>query len=240
MFCEAYERELKDQAAGGEPLDGELRRHLVVCANCAAEWKLEQSLFAAMDLELHQAVNCEVPASLIASVRQRASVNEPQTMWRKPVLAFAVALLLIGGFAVRLALHNSLNGNVTEQKNAVTAASVSREEHSMEARSGDGDPFRTDNSVVMARRSLASARLRRANAMTPAVTQNRDPASLEVLTSPGEALGLEQYMQRLRMRKIQVAGRVEVTNNGPLEIHDVEITKIDLGEMAILPLDGAK
>ena len=62
----------------------------------------------------------------------------------------------------------------------------------------------------------------------------------KVLTSPGEALGLEQYMQRLRMRKIQVAGRVEVTNNGPLEIHDVEITKIDLGEMAILPLDGAK
>ena len=240
MFCEAYERELKDKAAGGEPLDGGLRRHLVVCANCAAEWKLEQSLFAAMDLELHQAVNSEVPASLIASVRQRASVNEPQTMWRKPVLAFAVVLLLVGGFAVRLALRNSLNGTVTEQKNAGTAASVSREEHSMEARSGDGDPFRTDNSVVPAQRTLVSARSRPTNAMTLAVAQNREPTSLDVLASPAEAVGLEQYIQRLRKRTIQVPGRVEVTNNGPLEIHDVEITKIDLGEMAILPLDGAK
>ena len=47
-------------------------------------------------------------------------------------------------------------------------------------------------------------------------------------------------MQQLRMRSIHVVARQEVKSSGRLEIRDVEIAEIDLGVMAILPLDGAK
>jgi len=60
------------------------------------------------------------------------------------------------------------------------------------------------------------------------------------LAAPAEAAGLEQYMRQLRMRSIHVVAREEVKSSGQLEIRDVEIAEIDLGVMAILPLDGAK
>jgi hypothetical protein len=241
MFCEAYERKLK-AAAAGEPLSSELQQHLRVCPRCAPEWEVAQALFATMDQCLRQAVNVDAPASLIAGVRQRVIATERVTAWWKPALAFAVALLMVGGFAVRMTLRNSGKGNTTGQRDVVTAISASRSAQSVEDEVTVGNATGLETKAGSAHGTPVRAGTHHASGSTLAsgIVGNREPASVEVLTPAEEAIGLEQYIQRLRTRMIQVGSCEEVKNGGPLEIHDVEIAEIDLGVMAILPLDGAK
>jgi hypothetical protein len=71
-------------------------------------------------------------------------------------------------------------------------------------------------------------------------TETRQDPALTILTSPAEAAGLNQYIQRLRKQRIEVAALEVVKEDGPIGFQGIEIAEIDLGVMTIQPLDGAK
>ncbi len=193
-----------------------------------------------IDSGLHRNANADPPPSLIAGVRLRIEANKPAAMTWKWALAFAAALVMVGGFAVRVALRNSATGSLPEQTNAALAGSAPRNALPSEIRSAKADASSTSNEPVLHRRPSSNAGDQRARERTDEVNINSEPPPAQVLAAPGEAAGLEQYMQQLRMRSIHVVARQEVKSSGRLEINDVEIAEIDLGVMAILPLDGAK
>lgn len=240
MFCDSYRRKLEDAAVGGERPGVELRRHLTACAKCAADWQDQRALFAAIDSQLREAANGEVPASLVARTRQRVTANEPYPIWWKPALAFAVALLMVAGFAVRLALRNSPNGNAAEHKKPEATAPAYGKAQFAKARAERGDSASVDNPVGLPQRTPADSGVRQAGAAKIEVRENRERVSFEVLPPPGEAAGLEQYIERLRSRTTQMAIRAEAKDSGVLGIQKVQIAEIELTEMAILPLDSAK
>lgn len=101
MPCKPYKDALIEAAASGAEPQGDLRAHLVGCADCRAALQLERSLFASIDTGLHVAADAEVPASLLPRVRARldeaAALQRP---WLQPWIfaatgvALALAILL--------------------------------------------------------------------------------------------------------------------------------------------------
>jgi len=231
---------LIDVAASGGDLPHALAMHLAKCVGCAEAFRAEKSLLALIDSESRRNANAVLPPSLIPGVRLRVETNDPAPMMWKWGLAFAAALVMAGGFAVRVALRNSATGSLPEQTNAALAGSTPRNPLSSEIRSAKADASSTSNEPVLHRRPSNNAGDQRARERTDEVNINSEPPSTQVLAAPGEAAGLEQYMQQLRMRSIHLVAREEVKSSGRLEIRDVEIAEIELGVMAILPLDGAK
>lgn len=240
MFCEFYRQPLMDVAASGEGLPRALAAHLAKCVGCAEAFRAEKSLFALMDSGLRRNANAEPPPSLIAGVRLRVEADKPAAMMWKWALVFAAALVMVAGFVVRMALRNSATGNLPEQTNAALAGSTSRDALPSETQSAEAVAPSSSHEAVLHRPPSSNARDQRASGLTSEVNLNPEPPSTQVLTAPGEVAGLEQYMRQLRMRSIHVVAREEVKSSGRLEIRDVEIAEIDLGVMAILPLDGAK
>src|SRR5258707_8535906 len=240
MFCESYRQPLMDVAASGEDVPHVLAAHLAECVSCAEAFGAEKSLLALIDSGLRRNANADPPPSLIAGVRLRVAASEPAAMTWKWALTFAAALVMFGGFAVRVAFRNSAVGSLPEQTNAALAGSASRNPLPSEIRSAKVGAPSTSNEPGLRRRPSSDAGDQRAGELTDEVNINSEPPSAQVLTAPGEAAGLEQYMQQLRIRSIHVVARQEVKSSGRLEIRDVEIAEIDLGVMAILPLDGAK
>ena len=240
MFCESYRQPLMDIAASGEDVPHALAAHLAKCVGCAEAFRAEKSLLALIDSGLRRNANADPPPSLIAGVRLRVEANNPPPMMWKWALAFAAALVMVGGFAVRVALRNSVTGSPPEQANATLAASTSRNAPPSEPRSVEVVVPGPSHEAVLHRRPSSNLNDRRANEQARGVNMNRETASFDVLAAPGEAAGLEQYMQQLRMRSTHLIARQEVKGRGQLEISDVQIAEIDLGVMAILPLDGAK
>jgi hypothetical protein len=223
MFCESYERKLKDLAATGEAPGGDLRRHLTLCAKCAEAWEQEQALFAAIELNLAQAVSADVPASLVAGVRQRVAASQPQVVWWKPALALTALAVVIGGIATRVALHKSDSSTQA----AAPAAPVAE----TSAASGEG--------VVAATEDSSRRHLVRVRTTTSEVFESQKRVSAEILISPAEAAGLQQYMQQLRTQTAPPTVLEQVKNEQPFAIRDVEFAEIDLGVVTIAPLDGA-
>ena len=240
MFCESYRQPLIDVAASGGDLPHALAMHLAKCVGCAEAFRAEKSLLALIDSESRRNANAVLPPSLIPSVRLRVETNDPAPMMWKWALAFAAALVMVGGFAVRVALRNSVVGSLPEQTNAALTGSVPRNALSLEIHSAKADASSTSNEPVLHRRPSSNAGDQRASERTDEVNINSEPPSAQVLAAPAEAAGLEQYMRQMRMRSVHVVARQEVKSSGRLEIRDVEIAEIDLGVMAILPLDGAK
>jgi hypothetical protein len=227
MFCEAYERKLKD-AAAGESLSSELRQHLRVCPSCATEWEAEQALFATMDQCLQQTVSVDARASLIAGVRQRVTATEPVTTWWKPALGLA-ATALVGLIAIRVARHNPDSRRVSER----TASEAPAPWPSMEASTVGASKTIAPDEELPERRVLWVGAGNQVSGIRRSI-----PA--EILVSPTEAAGLQQYEQRLRTASAHLGAREEVKNGGLFEIRNVEFAEIDLGVVTISPLDGAK
>ena len=244
MFCESYRQPLMNAAASGEDLPHALAAHLAKCAGCAEAFGAEESLLALIDSGLRRNANANVPPSLIAGVRLRVEANNPAPMvWKmmwKWALAFAAVLVMVGGLAVRVALRNSATGSLPEQTNAALTGSTSRNAPASETQSAEAVAPSPNHQEALHRRVSSNAGGQRSSEPTREVKINSELLAAQVLTAPGEAAGLEQYIQQLRMRSIHVVAREEVKSSGRLEISDVEIAELDLGVMAILPLDGAK
>ncbi len=228
MFCESYGRKLKDAAAAGQAPGGELRQHLTACAKCAEAWEQEQALFAAIDLNLAQAVNADVPASLVVGVRQRTAARQTQTSWWKPALALTALAAVIGGIAVRVALRKPDLTSVVEQTQAAAPAAALAETSSNNA-----------NAAVAATEKSPSPGVVRVPATTSEIVESQKPVAAQILISPAEAAGLQQYVQRLRTQTAPMPVLEQVKNEEPFAIRDVEFKEIDLGVVTIAPLDGA-
>ena len=227
MFCKAYERKLKDAAAGGEELSGESLQHVSECDECSAEWNQEQALFAAIDFSLQEAVNAEVPASLVAGVRQRVAAAEPKANWWKPVLAFAAMAVVVGGVAVRIALHKP-NANGSRNEVAEMTPPTPASEETSTAASDSATETVPQHLVRQVRRERNEA------------AENREPEATRILISPVEAAGLDYYVKRLRSVSAEVVAKEVVNDDGPIGFQTMELAEIDLGVMTNNPLDGAK
>src|SRR5579871_1418813 len=93
--CHRFDAALTDIAAGADASPA-LRAHLTECPACSARFTAEQQLFEAIDSGLHTAVNTDVPAHLIASVRLRIANQTAPKRWFVPALAPLSAALVIG------------------------------------------------------------------------------------------------------------------------------------------------
>jgi hypothetical protein len=117
MPCEHYKDALIEAAATGSdfasavglsPELATLRAHLAVCASCRAAFAEEESLFAAIDSDLHAAANADVPPSLLPRVRVGLDgVAVAHTRWGSGwfALAGAAAAATVLSFAVTIR-HN--------------------------------------------------------------------------------------------------------------------------------------
>src|SRR5258708_15045377 len=209
MFCESYRQPLMDVAASGEDLPHALAAHLAKCVSCAEAFGAEKSLFALIDSGLHRNANADPPPSLIAGVRLRVVANEPAAMTWKWALAFGAALVMVGGFAVRVALRNSAVGSLPEQTNVALTGSTPRNALPSEIRSAKANTSSTSNEPVLHRRPSSNAGDQHATERTDQGNNDSHPQTPQLLTAPAEAAGLEQYMQQLRMRSIHVVARQE-------------------------------
>src|SRR6266404_8180164 len=99
MFCESHRQPLIDSLAAGEPLSGELAKHLAGCDVCSTAFAKEQALYAAIDYSLVVTANSPVPPSLVPRVQAQIAAGPDKAFWRTPILAFAT-LVLGAGMAV--------------------------------------------------------------------------------------------------------------------------------------------
>src|ERR1700747_2848247 len=96
MFCESYRQPLIDSLAAGEPLSGELAKHLAGCDVCSTAFAREQALYAAIDYSLVVTANSPVPPLLVPRVQAQVAARPGKTFRRSPILAFATVLLVAG------------------------------------------------------------------------------------------------------------------------------------------------
>ena len=113
MPCKHYKDALIETAASGAEPQGELRTHLVGCADCRTAFEQERVLFSSIDAGLHVTANAEVPASLLPRVRAEldagiAPNRSSATNWL--VLACAAAILA-AFFVVRVVRRPDVQQN---------------------------------------------------------------------------------------------------------------------------------
>ncbi|HVH50114.1 MAG TPA: hypothetical protein VM781_00490, partial [Candidatus Bathyarchaeia archaeon] len=105
MFCESYREPLIDSLAAGEPLSGELAKHLAGCDVCRTAFAKEQALYAAIEYSLVVTANSPVPPSLVPRVQAQIAARPGKAFWRSPILAFATLALVAGATAFFPVFH---------------------------------------------------------------------------------------------------------------------------------------
>lgn len=116
MPCEHYKDALIDVAASGAEPQGELRSHLAMCASCRTAFAKEQSLFAAVDSELHAVVNAEVPRSLLPRIHAR--LDEAATLrlqWLQPLVFASAGVVLALGVFLMARPHRAMPHSATKE-----------------------------------------------------------------------------------------------------------------------------
>jgi len=224
MFCESYRQPLSDAICGGEALPRELAAHLGACNDCAAAFASERALFAAIDRSLHAAANAEVPPLLVPRVRAQIDAMSVRTFWRLPAMAWATGslALLVIGFAYlsvrRPAIHDSASKAIVASPTLQTA--VTSEPTRLLPR--DAAPVR-------------SQRVSRNQALVPEANHRRVP---EVLVSADERAEFQRYAVIWRARQSRNSVPTAVSADLGDGIKPLEIAELQLGQLAIEPLEG--
>lgn len=231
MSCEHYKDALSEAAATGATPQGELRAHLESCSSCRAAFVQEESLFTAIDANLHAAANAEVPPSLLPRVRAGLDeVTLAHARWTSSWFALGSAAVAAGAlfFAVGIRHNNPRTPptNTAGIRPAVEQVVPTRQTPLSPTLSGTGDSI--------PRPRLSAAR----NSQSPG-KPTIGGAMPEVLVPRDQEVLLAGYAQQWDSRKRAplVAGDVDQTAVTPLEVAPIQIAGL-----GVKPLteDGSK
>lgn len=224
MFCEPYRQPLTEAACSGEVLPRELAAHLDGCNACATAYAREQVLFAAIDHALHVAVNSDVPPSLVPGVRAQIQTTTRNSFWRLPSIAIATGglALLIFGFGYAWVRHS-----VGDSSKAI-AIVVSPTNQFHVTNQPEGLPARTSRPEGTTTQRGQTA-LRRVNLRS----------APEVLVSAAEQVEFEKYVALAQARPLRRPFSASVKEDLGPEIKPMEIAELELGKLAIEPLEAS-
>lgn len=225
MFCESYERSLKDAAVSGE-LTPTLSDHLAVCASCRSAFAEEQSIYAAIDSSLHTVANAEVPTTLIPRVHVALNNELIRQNTSRFWLVAAASLLVAGVFiGIYLRPHGTSSPTVATRN----------------APNRDTPPAPTISSVVNPPSPGGVSTLQHGHTMGAVRHQASGASSVEVIVEPQEAAALLRYEARLRQRaepkpQTLLAKAIEL----PVGIQPLEIAEMEVGDLKIPALAKAE
>ena len=221
MLCEHYKDALIEAAASGAAPQGILRAHVDSCASCRATFAEEQSLFAAIDSELHADINAEVPPSLIPQVRAHLEeATAPRLRWAQPLVFASAGVVLVLLVLMMARPHRTTPENVAKQEPVVAPAPARTEPN---ANPGKISPADTQSATVRVGHPRASR-----NSTIPHSVASSNP---EVLVPPDEREGLTRLVAALNEHRNFAAALLarrpekkdDLVTVDPLQIADIEI-----------------
>ncbi len=228
MFCESYRQPLIDSLAAGDPLSGELARHVAGCLVCSTSFAKEQALYAAIEYSLGVAANAPVPSSLVPRVKAQIAAGPDKAFWRTPILAFATLVLVAGAAALSPVFHWRSTRTLLNQENQQATAPKVQFADRYDAIKSPVKPVplveryspkSKPGSVVLSHAKLGT--------------------SAEVLISPEEQAGLERYAVDLRGRALENGARAaSVKNDTAFKIEPLQIAAMDQRQLTIEPLES--
>ena len=217
MFCEPYREALSEAALRDDRLPAEVQAHLASCKSCRESFREEQALFALIDREVRTRASLEVPASLLARVRQEIAASPAGRTWRVSVLTYVASGLAIGAITLLFAVRTKVPSVKPESSGGVSSLTANEPSTARKQR-GPGKVF-----VGTSKK----------NSKAPLAVLNAEP---EVLVSAEEERGLQRYAASLRSTKA-VAPAV-IKSNAGAEIEPLQIASVDLKRLSIDPLES--
>jgi hypothetical protein len=229
MFCESYCQPLMDSLAAGEPLSGELAKHLADCDVCSTAFAKEQALYAAIDYSLVVTANSPVPPSLAPRVQAQIAARPGKAFWRSPILAFATLVLVAGMAVLSPVFHWRSTRTLSSRENRQAAPKVQFEDRR------DAVSSLVQPAPSVKRYSPTS------KPGSVVLSHTKVRAATEVLISPQEQAGLERYAADLRGRAVENAARAaSVMNDTAFNIEPLQIAAIDQRQLTIEPLESGE
>lgn len=222
MLCEYYKDALIDAAASGVAPCEKLRAHLAECSACREAFIKEQSLFAAINSELHAAANSEVPSSLFSSVRVALEQETSRKSgWFSDVLVLATATGIVLAVFAAQTIRRTKDGR--ERTNIAINTTVPPPNPALSQetmhRSADSSPAMRS---LIATSSAASRRGETFGAL-PQVLVPRDQDAL-----------LARYAEQWYGQKHApaMAGEVPSATPEPLQVSPIQIPQLDVKPLA--------
>ena len=221
MPCEHYQIALTETLAAGRELEADLRFHLEACAVCREFFAQEQTLFAAIDSRVQQAVDADAPPSLLPRVRARLAEvpASPRRSWT-PAFAFGMALsaVLLAIFVARRPGHDA------------------DREHSPQITSTTPDRTPQKPSVLNESHSSAPVLVsapRHPGHLSEKTRQARNiqPNEPEVLVPPEEREALARFVAAVEQRNEiarALVTRAPDADNKALKIEPLQIAQLEL------------
>jgi len=222
MFCETYNKSLKDAAASGEPLSPALRQHLASCAVCRMAFAEEQTLFAAIDSGLHAAANSEVPSTLVSRVRVALN-SEPEVQPRRfplPASGLAGAAVAAAVIFALLYLPSTHSPAFKQPAGSSVAALVKNlpDQSGLNlAHSGGVSPVQRKRPVVLA------------------ASRDSKPGSPEVLVPDEERAAFARFMAHASPSSENFLASAALVPRAPKD--SVRILPIEIASLELKPLD---
>jgi len=239
MPCEHYKDALIDAAASGAALANAsasdarmagLHAHLEECNSCRAAFAQEQSLFAAIDSDLHTTANSEAPPSFLPRVRDGLDGIVPSRLpWAKS-LAFASASMALAFVIFLVArVRHAPSDNMAKQASVVAPARITPEKNTSPGKIPAAD---VQIAAVRATHSRTAS-----NSTNPHSAGSSNP---EVLVPPDERVALAGFVAALNGRSGVAAAFLARTpekegaliSMDPLQIPDIEIKPLEGTEAA--------
>jgi hypothetical protein len=217
MPCEPYQNALIEAAASGIEPQGELRAHLVACAECRSALAQEQSLFSSIDTGLRATVNVEVPASLLPRVRTGIEAAPSITRgWIPSWLSVSAAAAIVVAF-IAVYASRSTKVNQPPVTIATNSSSPAPEVLPTQIQNHNASPHAAANAVPTIQ--IVGTRNPAPRHAMPEVLVPRDQEALLVSYS-------EQWSQRKRAPL--VASNFDPTNLSLLQISPIQIDQLDV------------
>lgn len=224
MLCERYKDALIDAAASGVAPCEELRAHLAECLPCREAFIDEQSLFAAIDSELHTVANSEVPPSLFFRVRialeQRTS---RKSGWFSDALVLATAAGIVLAVFATHTIRRTRDGRGANiaVKTIVRPPKPAPSQETMESPDRLAKPSPSTRSLIA--RSLAASRRGDTVGALPQVLVPREQGAL-----------LASYAKQWYGQKHAplLAGEEASAPLNPLQVSPIQIPQLDVKPLA--------
>ena len=227
MPCKNYKDALIEAAASGAEPQGDLRAHLIECADCRIAFEQEQSLFASIDAGLHVTANAQVPTSLLPRVR--ASLDEesaPRRAWATNWLVLASAGIMVVAFLTARTVWrpNALRRPVETAVKPVPGPFVtpSPQRHGAAAQPSVEKNGGTAHQLFIAKAHSVPKSLVSGNAMP------------EVFVPRDQELLLSEYAEQWRLRKhpLLVTQDFDATILSPLQVTPIQIDELGVKLLA--------
>ncbi len=220
MPCEHYQDALVAAAATGANPQGELRSHLVACADCRATLEQEVSLFVAIDSNLIGVANSKTPPSLLPRVRAAIAESPAPTRAWLPGYAFAAVTA-----AVVLTIFFALRPHQPGPINQANQAPPARQPLA---------PSASPESPLTASTLAAAANHQASRPRTSAPAQHIHPPQPEVIVPADQDVLLAGYADEWRTRKhppLQAEASIGAILV-PLELAPIQIDHLDVKLLA--------